>query len=81
MAELQFSRDDVEVLVGKLLDAGLEPPEQALLLAIFGVAAEQVSAVLPLDSEDVAGLHEQLVKTFLRESGDKFMIRKRRTIR
>ena len=65
MAALEFSRSDVEVLVGKLLAAGLSEHEQVLLLAIFTVAAKRVSPVGPQASPDLGGLREQLINSFL----------------
>ena len=44
MADLQFSRDEVAALAGKIgeLETRLSPKERALLLAIFAAAAASV---------------------------------------
>jgi hypothetical protein len=90
MEELEFSRRDIERLVGKLLTPlrdlseselsshELSAREKNLLLAIFWAAAEQVAPVRPQASPDLDKLREQLVESFLPDSGEKFMISQRR---
>jgi|SRR5690348_7868513 len=74
MEELEFSRRDLEGLAAKLVRAGLTEGERALLLAIFWVAAERVSPVLPQASEDPGELHKQLVESFIPDTGSDFLI-------
>lgn len=76
MEELEFSRPDLEGLARKLtaIEAELSGPERALLLAIFRVAAEYVSPVLPPASADLVELRKQLIQSFLPDTGNEFII-------
>jgi hypothetical protein len=74
MAELEFSRSEVEGLAAKLVSVDLSECERELLLAIFWAAAEQVSPAPPQAAPDPDGLGEQLVHSFLPDSGEEFMI-------
>jgi hypothetical protein len=82
MAELSFSRRDIEGLVDKLsaLSSQLSDQEQRLLLAIFSVAADHArrpasagSADVPADAT-LAGLREQIVRSFVPGSDEAFFI-------
>jgi hypothetical protein len=74
MGELEFTRDDVRNLATKLNTPDLSNDERELLQAIFSAAAERVSPARPQDSADETELHHQLVNSFLRDSGDEFII-------
>jgi len=76
MEEREFSRRELESLARKLTadKVGLSEPEKAMLLAIFRMAAEHVSPVLPPASADLDELREQLVQSFLPDTGEKFML-------
>jgi hypothetical protein len=80
MAELEFSRSEVADLAGKLVTVELSECERALLLAIFWAAAERVSPVPPQAAPDPAELREQLIHSFLPDSGDEFVILQGRRI-
>ncbi len=77
MAELRFSRSDIEGLVAKLstLSSQLSDREQHLLLAILAVASEHAcqpsSSGLP-DDATLAELREQIVQSFVPGSDDEF---------
>jgi hypothetical protein len=74
MEELEFSRREVEELAGKLVRDDLSERERALLLAIFWAAAERVSPAPPRASSDSVELREQLVNSFLPDTGREFLI-------
>ena len=76
MEELEFSRREVVELAGKLVRDDLSERERALLLAIFWVAAEQVSPALPRASSDLTELREQLIDSFLPDTGNEFLMRR-----
>ena len=75
MPELQFTRDDVDSLIGKLNLSELSGQERALLLAIFLVAKGQVSSLGEVGAEadlavtaadlTVAQLKDQLTTCFI----------------
>jgi hypothetical protein len=82
MAELRFSRNDVENLAAKLspLIEELDREERRLLLAILSVAAEhaheppaRVSADIP-DQPDLAELRELIIRSFVPDSDDEFAL-------
>jgi hypothetical protein len=74
MTELEFSRDEVERLAGRLARLDLSERERELLLALFWAAAEGVCEVKPEAAEDPNELREQLVRSFVPGSGQKFLI-------
>ena len=82
MAELRFSRSDIEGLVGKLttLSSQLSDQEHRLLLVIFSVAADHARQPAPTGSPDVpadatlAGMREQIVRSFVPGSGEEFLL-------
>ena len=78
MTDLRFSRDDANALVNKL-GPGLTDEERNLLLAIFCAAAEAVEGTVVQVSADEAStditeFHDQLIHSFLPDSGDQFSI-------
>jgi hypothetical protein len=79
MEGLQFSRDEVEALAGKLdaLQHVLLPDERALLVAIFSVARENVLPVAkhPVEAEPTAAdLRQQILDAFLPADGSTFVM-------
>jgi hypothetical protein len=82
MAELRFSRGDIERLMDKLstLDPPLTDREQRLLLAIFSVAADHARQPPAADSADalaeagLAELRDQIVRSFVPGTSDDFLI-------
>lgn len=79
MAELRFSRSDIESLVEKLIAISfqLSDREQHLLLAILSVAADHAgqpgSSGLPAGAT-LAELREQIVQSFVPGSGEEFLL-------
>ncbi len=79
MSDLQFSRAEIEALAQKLdsLQAQLSEREKQLLLAIFAAAGSQVRSISADSSEiTVAVLHSQLLKAFIPDDGDDFIIKR-----
>ena len=80
MGELEFSRGEVEDLAQKLTspDLQLSTQEQALLLAIFSAASNQVrssDAPPPVTGEPtLANLHEELINAFIPGDATEFII-------
>jgi len=79
MAELRFSRSDIESLVEKLSTLSLElsDREQLLLLAILSVAADHASQPASSDVPDgatLAELREQIVRSFVPGSSEEFLL-------
>ncbi len=74
MTSVEFSRDEVERLVKKLVGLDLSPDERELLLAIFWAASDQVSQVKPRAASEPSELSKQLTESFLSDTGKKFLL-------
>jgi hypothetical protein len=81
IAELEFSRSDVESLAQKLdtLKPQLSGQQQALLVAIFAAAADQVRPAGSSGSADItelnlADLRDQLLNSFAPSEGSEFVM-------
>lgn len=82
MAELRFSRSDIESLVAKLtiLTPQFSDQEHRLLLAIFSLAAEHARQPAPPGGTGtpadvtLAELHDQIVRSFVPGSRDEFLL-------
>jgi hypothetical protein len=82
MTEFMFNRRDIESLAEKLDTLGpqLSEHEQKLLVAIFSAAAERTREAGPQGTAgttagiELTQLREQLVNSFLPDSGQEFLI-------
>lgn len=80
MAQLEFSRGEVDELTRKLdsLESHFSDRERVLLLAIFAAAGNRVRPLqgdeAPYAEQTIENLREQLANAFIPESGQEFVL-------
>jgi hypothetical protein len=81
MTELVFKKEDISALAAKLAasETRLTDQERELLLAIFSAAKQHVSDQKRVSkaSSDPAKFRDQLINSFVPDSGSRFLIKQR----